>query len=64
MIKKNMVPMIVMIMIAMEEQIYWFYLVRLMMIDWVADGCVSWHTGDVNPIPNFIGLKALTKKMT
>ena len=37
----------------------------LMMIDWVVDGCVMWHTGDVNLIPNFIGLKALNKqKMT
>ena len=35
------------------------------MIMQVADECVTWHIGDVNQIPNFIGQKALNKqKMT
>ena len=37
----------------------------MMMIMWVMDGCVMWHIGDVNQIPNFIGQKAFNKqKMT
>ena len=34
----------------------------MMMIDQVVDGCVTWHTGDVNLIPSFICLKALNKQ--
>ena len=37
----------------------------MMMIMRAADGCVTWHIGDANQIPNFIGQKAFNKqKMT
>ena len=36
-------------------------MVYMMLMDRAADGCVTWHTGDVSLIPNFINQTTLDK---